>query len=259
MTFESLKMITIPYRKALFKCAIVFLIINGLSPFSYNQKASIVTMSRKQYAYSSIVSALLIFSSIFGILHIDYNYYSEKHFDIIVLLVVFFELIFCIVKAITYFLLHNLKPTAITALVNEALKVNEIVNTFAKTTTQIRGVENVLKRKIVGMSLQILCLLLMISDLDYFRWFLLVYPLVISMIANTVYIFGGMLIILKSVYIINEKLHRLKTSEDIEEVSIILDKIQNFLANLNSFYGWLVTLSLVGSTFIILSSVEFIN
>lgn len=90
------------------------------------------------------------------------------------------------------------------------------------------------------------------------------------MMATAIYIFGGMLMNLKSISAFNEKLkfieknlrqnyHNVGAFEDIENVSTILCKIQKLAINLNDFYGMLISLTFIGSTFLILSSVELMK
>lgn len=256
-------MLKISYQKILLKSATVFLAINGLSPFSYDSNKSVIRSTKRQYLYSSIVAVALSVFLIVGSIHIDYSYYNKTS-DVIVFLVIIFELIFGTMKTLAFFVLHIFYPFRIINLVNDALKMNKIVTRFSKSTTVSENeIEKILKMKIISTLLQIFCLLLMISDLDFCRWFILSYPLVVSMMATVIYIFGGFLITLKSVYIVNENLYQLSESfgsegcTDIDEVSVILNVIQQFTTNLNAFYGKLITLTFIGSMFLILSSVQF--
>ncbi len=252
------------FQKISLKCAIIFLTINGLSPFTYDQNKSVVRLTRKKYLYSLIVTVFLTVYFLLGSMESDYEY--SKRVDLIVLLLVICESFFFTLRTIVFFLLHMIHCIKVMELINDTLKINKIVTKFTEPTSETlqHKCENILKIKIVSVILQIVCLLFMISNLDFFNWFIVSYPLIVSTIATTIYLFGGMLMNFRSILMINEKLKRIGAfggheimCDDIEKISILLNKIQRLTTNLNTFYGIVILATLVGSLFLILSSVEY--
>lgn len=268
----SLEMPLVSYQKLL-KYAMMFLTINGLSPFIYDRNKSVVQTSKKLYIYSLIVTTFLNIFFIFGSIYYDYIYFS-RGYDYVLFMIIILELFFGTVKAVVLLLLHIIYHIEIVELVNDALKIKKIVTKFAEPmTTCNHEMKKFIKIKFILVVLQMICLAFTMDIEHFFEWIILSYPLVLSMMATSIYIFGGMLMNLKSISIINEKLKLVEMnlrqnyhdfavvamSEDVEKVSVLLIKIQKFTTNLNKYYGVPMCLTFVGSTFLILASVRFIK
>lgn len=249
----------------LLKCAICFLTLHGLFPFTYERNESFVRSTKKLYIYSLIVTFVLSIFFIFGSIYVGYNYYLQG-FDFIVFAIAIFEIFFFVMKAVALFLLHNIHYIKIMKLVNNVLEINKLVFKFAQpTTTFNHRMKNILKIEFFLVVLQMFCVMFTLITGDFLTWIIISYPLVVTMLVTTIYIFGGIFINLNFIRIINEKLKfnnencAAIISEDIESASILLSNIQKSTTNLNKLYGVQISLTLVGSLILMFCSVKFFN
>lgn len=260
----------------LLKYLLRFLTLHGLSPFIFTCERSVfsVRTPKRLLIYSVVVSILInCFIISWAIYCVNYTFQIYQD-DPIVFLTVTFEYIFGLTNGIALFTVHNSHHIKIAKMIKQAMKLSGGINKFtASSTTMLnKRVKKIIKIKMCAVVLQILAILLTYPAQTFSGWMLYSYPQLLIMLTGIIYIFGFMMLSLNSIICINAKLKFIqksiryshKTSATvtwsnnyIDELSVLFNVVNKFTISLNGLYGWNFTLTLVGSTVLILCSVKF--
>lgn len=256
----------------LLKYTIIFLTLNGFSPFAYDKNVNLVRTTKKLFIYSLVVSIFLAIFIVLGSLYSEYYYYHKYIDEFVVLLIVIFEYLFGAVKAVVFIALNLFYHNEIEKLINKAIKINKLVTKCTAPTSMFnQRIRKIIKIKIFLVFLQIIVTAMTLVPQKTFSWFILSYPQILILLTTSIYIFGGMILTLnciawinvklkfieKNIKIKNKKFTAIEWCEDIDRVSILLSKINKFAMSFNGLYGTYLTLTLIGSMALILCSVKF--
>lgn len=263
-------------NQRLLKCLLGLLKLNGLSPFTFDFEKGIVPSaktSNKLLIYSIVasfvVNVLLISAMTYSAYLHYYKYYNDKTiFSTIIL-----EYVFSLAKGLVLFALHNIQHIRIAKLINQAMKVHESGNIFTQSATVLNArVKRIVEIKVLSIVIQITVSLLIMYSQTLLDWAIMSYPQTLTMLASAIYIFGLMLVSLNFIISINTKLAFIEKNNrfnneksayirwganDIDEVSVLLNKMYEFTMTHNGVYGVHLTLTLVGSMALILCSVKW--
>lgn len=174
---------------------------------------------------------------------------------------------------IVLFTLHNHDHVNIAKLMNQAIKINKIINKFTGYATVLnKRVKRIIEIKFISVLFQIMASLLTSFSQTLIGWACFSYPQMLTMLTSAIFIFGVMLLSLNSLICINSKLETIVKNNhhndeksayvslrenDIDEVSVLFNKINEFTIQHNGLYGVHLTLTLVGSVALLLCSVKF--
>lgn len=260
--------------RRLLKYILIFLTLNGLSPFTVTHERNVET-PKKLFIYSVAVSTILNAFIICSTIYVEFGYYDQYYLnDIIVFIIITLESIFVIMKVIVLFTLHNNHRVKIAKLANQAMKMNELINQVTGSVTVFnKRVKRIVEVKVCLVVFQICATFLTLYATSTFSWVFYSYPQILIILSTTIHIFGGNIINLNLLICINSKLRfiengmryenkksdMVKWSCDIDEIAILFHHINAFTIRLNRLYGVHLTLSLVGSMALILCSVKFID
>ncbi len=264
-------------NQRLLKLTLALLKLNGLSPFVFTCKKGILSARtpKKLLIYSIAVSIVLNMLIICSSVHGTYKYYQIFKNDRTVIFIIAFEYLLCVIKVLLLFTLHNFSRAEIAVLITQTMKMNEIIYKFTESATTVRlngRVKKIIKIKVLSVFLQILASLFTLGSLKIFDWIFFSYPQTLAMLCSAIYVFSFMLLSLNSIMCINSKLNIIDTdtrfnakksthvsriTNDIDEVTVFFNKINELLITHNGLYGVHFTLTLVGSSALILCSVKF--
>lgn len=260
----------------LLKYFLIFLTLNGLSPFIFTFKRNVLSIRtpRNLLIYSVVVSLLLNTFFICWTVYCAYDYFYKFRTDRLAYLIMTIEFIFGLSKVIVLFTLHNSHHVKIEKLIDQAMKMIKIINKFTLSTTMLNNrVKKMIKRRIFSVLLQIFALILTLPAQSLLGWALFSYPLMLTMLTGSIYIYGLMILSFNSMICINSKLKFIEKSirinerksgilsvswadNSIDEVSAIFDKVYEFTNSVNRMYGMHLTLTLIGSMLLMLCSVK---
>lgn len=161
------------------KYILLVLTLNGLSPFAFTYERSVLSVRtpRKLFIYSVVVSIVLNIFIICSTIYYEYDYYYQNQNDDVVFLLVTLEYFFGITNGMVLFTLHNHHHVKIAKLVNQAMKLNKIINKFAPPVTVFnKRIKKIIGIKVVTVVSQILTSFLSSYSTSFFGWAIYAYP-----------------------------------------------------------------------------------
>lgn len=267
---------TIIVNQRLLKCLLALLTLNGLSPFTIEfDKGVILTArtSKKLLIYSIVVSFILNALLASALVYMAFHFYRKYFFnEVTVFLTIVFEYCFSLTKGVVLFALHNIHHNRVVKLINQAMKMHQMGNVFTPSATVLNErVIKMIEMKILSIGIQIIVSALILYSQTLMDWVIISYPQMLAMLASAIYIFGFMLLSLNFIICMNAKLEFIEknnrfsdeksayilwSENDIDEVSVLLNKMYEFTITHNGLYGLHLTITLIGSMALVLCSVK---